>query len=161
MARRMAIAQLTKARLGAPRISPWQKLDPSEVDDRCSEGHPLYDAYQICSARSTIPLVQIVQQGGHLADLAKELTLHMESAVAHLAAKPNLPHLPYAVHLQLYDDPGGEHQKKSYIGSNIILMSETIAPLLDKNLSESERLVQQFLLAKIVRPSFSYSRRLY
>lgn len=87
----------------------------------------------------------------HLSDLAQYLTLHIESAVARAAEKPGRQ-MRFARHWPMYE-LGSDNQSNKYTSSNVAVMCEIIAPLLksSKEWTESERLMQQFLVGKIVR----------
>lgn len=87
----------------------------------------------------------------HLSDLAQYLTLQIESAVARVAGKPGRQ-MQFARHWPIYE-LGTDNQQNNYTSSNIAIMCEVIAPLLKRSRewTESERLMQQFVVAKTVR----------
>jgi len=136
--------RLTKDRLDALMLNDWKPVPASAVPDSCQANSTVYNTYSIHtrspavaskSASALRTSIETIRRGF----LALEVnpTINSKSAFA-WGFTTRFP--------QIRDG------KKAYGGSLISLSTEMVFPLLMQDLTVSERLVQQFGVAKTVRP---------
>lgn len=128
-------------RLDALLFSDWQVVPPETINDGCP---PDSEAYLIHSfhPRDRVALVaDREKQIQTLTDLSERFTLPIQSAVEKVQKNPG-GDLVSAYHTSLHGAADGLHKR-----STVYVMLETITPLLRDDLTVSERLAQQFLLA--------------
>ena len=140
-------------RLDALLFSDWQVVLPETINDGCP---PDSEAYLIHSfhPRDRASLIADREKQIHaLKDLSERFTLAIQSAVERVRKNPGRG-LVSAYHTPLYGVVYGMHTR-----SMVYVMMEIITPLLRDDLTVSERLAQQFLLAQTVSSSCRLDER--
>ncbi|KAH8597414.1 hypothetical protein B0O99DRAFT_739460 [Bisporella sp. PMI_857] len=123
---------------------PWKKVDPSMTQDGCPPGHPGYQAYMF-EPTTSAKRPKEKPGSGYLLDLANNIVYQLESVVvnASLRARAGVYQAyttgRYAV----------ENQMGTWKGSIVHILTEHLELLMppENKLTESQRLVQQFIAA--------------